>query len=101
MDGKNIATLDLTRTSILTMERMIARPIALAHVQSPDHLVSRAILSHYLSTVAFIVKQSHIDARYIARFNAFTSHTARLDPANFVRILFQMRLFRQQFTIHI
>ena len=78
----------LTRTSIRTMERMIARPIALAHVQSSDHLVSRAILSHYLSTVAFIVQQSHIDARYIARFNAFTSHNARLDRANFVRILF-------------
>ena len=78
----------LNRTSIRTMERMIARPIALTHVQSSDHLVSRAILSHYLSKVPFIVQESHIDARYIARFNAFTSHNARLDRANFVRILF-------------
>lgn len=78
----------LTRTSIRIMERMIACPIALAHVQSSDPLVSRAILSHYLSTVAFIVQQSHIDTRYIARFNALGSHKARLDRAIFVRILF-------------
>lgn len=91
----------LTCTSNRTMERMIARPIVLAHVQLSDHLVSRAILSHYLSAVAFIEQQSHIDARYIAIFNAVTSYNARSDRANFVRILFQMPLFRQQFTIHI
>lgn len=78
----------LTRTIIRTMERIIARPITLAHVQSSDHLVSRAFLSYYLSTVAFIVQESHTDARYIARFNAFTSYNARLDRAKFVRILF-------------
>lgn len=67
----------LTRTRICTMEvqRMIALPIALAHVQSSDHLVSRAILSHYPSTAPFTGDQSHLDARYILRFNAFTSFT--------------------------
>lgn len=93
----------LTCKSNRTMERMFARPIVLAHVQLSDHLVSRAILhvSHYLSAVAFIEQQSHIDARYIAIFNAVTSYNARSDRANFVRILFQMPLFRQQFTIHL
>ena len=54
-----------------------ARPIAMAHVQSYDHLITRAILSHYLATLAFIVQQSHINARPIARFNAFTSQNGR------------------------
>lgn len=40
-----------------------ARPIALADVQSSDHLVIRAALSHNLTTVAFIVQQSHTNAR--------------------------------------
>lgn len=75
-------------TIIRTMEHIIARPITLAHVQSSDHLVFCAFLSYNLSTVAFIVQQSHTNARYIAKFNAFTSHNARLDRAKFVRILF-------------
>ena len=54
-----------------------ARPIAMAHVQSYDHLITRAILSHYLATLAFIVQQSHINARPIARFNAFASQNGR------------------------
>ena len=50
----------------------------MAHVQSYDHLITRAILSHYLATLAFIVQQSHINARPIARFNAFASQNGRL-----------------------
>ena len=49
----------------------------MAHVQSYDHLITRAILSHYLATLAFIVQQSHINARPIARFNAFASQNSR------------------------
>lgn len=41
----------LTRTSIRTS-------IALVHVQSSDHLITRAIQSHCLATLAFIVQQS-------------------------------------------
>lgn len=53
-----------------------ARPIALAHVPS-DHLITRAILSHYRTTLTFILLQSHLDARYIAKFNAFASYNGR------------------------
>ena len=49
----------------------------MAHVQSYNHLITRAILSHYLATLAFIVQQSHINARPIARFNAFASQNGR------------------------
>ena len=54
-----------------------ARPIAMAHVQSYDHLITRAILSHCLATLVFIVQQSHINARPIARYNAFASQNGR------------------------
>ena len=54
-----------------------ARPIAMAHIQSCDHMTTRAILSHYLATLAFIVQRSHINARPIARFNAFASQNGR------------------------
>lgn len=37
--------------SIRAMERMTTRPNALAHVQSFDHLITRAILLHYLTTL--------------------------------------------------
>ena len=63
--------------SFLTCSSPCARPIAMAHVQSYDHLITRAILSHYLATLAFIVQQSHINARPIARFNAFASQNGR------------------------
>lgn len=54
-----------------------ARPIALAHVQSSDHLVFLVILLLYLTTFAFIAQQSYIVVRYITRFNAFSSHNGR------------------------
>ena len=54
-----------------------ARPIAMAHIQSYDHLITRAILSHYFATLSLIVQQSHINARPIARFNAFASQNGR------------------------
>lgn len=63
----------LTCTSIRTIGRMIGS-IALAHVKSSNHLVSRAMLSHYLTTLLFIVLESLIDAGYFARF---TSHNGR------------------------
>lgn len=58
-------------------------PIALVHVQSSDHLVFHAILSHYLTTPAFIVQHLHIDTKYIARFNAFTMHNGRSKMCKF------------------
>ena len=73
----------------------------MAHVQSYDQLITRAILSHYLATLAFIVQQSHINARPIARLMRLHRKTVALDRATVVRLLFHMRLFRQQFTIQI
>ena len=75
------------------------RAITSTHVQSSDHLINCAILLHYFTTLAFIVQQSYIDARYITRFNVFALHNGRLDRANFVRIFFHMQLFWHQFTI--
>lgn len=37
-----------------------SRPIALARVQSFDHLITRATVSHYLTTLASILQQSYI-----------------------------------------
>lgn len=79
----------------------VVRPMALPHVQSSDHLVFHAILSHYLTTLAFIVQHLHIDARYIARFNAFISHNGRSESFEFHRVLFHMRLVWQQFANYI
>ena len=76
------------------------RAIALTHVQSSDHLINCAILLHYFTTLAFIVQQAYIDARYIARFNAFALHNGRFRSCEFhTNIFFHMRLFRQEFTI--
>lgn len=47
-----------------------ARPITLAHV-------------HYLTTLAFTVQQSHIDARLIAKLSALTSHNSRSESCEF------------------
>lgn len=60
-----------------------ARPIALVHVQSSDYLVTRAILLHYHTALAFIVHQLHINARFIARFTAFTSQNGRFESCEF------------------
>lgn len=86
----------LTRTSIRTMERMIARA---PHVQSSDHLITRAILSHYLTTLAFVLQHSHTGV--ILDITRLHRTMVALHRANFERILFHMRLFRQQFTIHV
>lgn len=64
------------------------RPIALTPVQSSDHLITRDILSHYLTALAFTVQQSHIDTRYIARFNAFASHNVSFGACVFRRNTF-------------
>lgn len=48
-----------------------AGSIACLYLQSSDRLIIRNILLHYFITLAFIVQQLHIEARYIARFNAF------------------------------
>lgn len=82
--------LPLIHTSLRTMERMAARPIALTHVQSSDHLISRAILLHFLTNLAFIVQHSHTDTIYIARFNAIASHKRRFKPLS--------RLAQEHFT---
>lgn len=42
-----------------------------------------AILSDYLTTLAFIVLYSHIDARYIVRFKAFVSHNVCFRSSQF------------------
>ena len=70
-----------------------ARPIAIAHVQSYDHLITRAILSHYLATLAFIVQQSHINARPIARFNAFASQYGRFRSCDRCATTFSYAIF--------
>lgn len=41
----------MIRMSIRAMERMTTRLNALAHVQSFDHLITRAILLHYFTTI--------------------------------------------------
>ena len=72
-----------------TQDRKSApRAIALTHVQSSDHLINCAILSHYFTTLAFVVQQSCIDARYIARFNAFALHNGRFRSCEFRRNIF-------------
>lgn len=78
-----------------------ARPIALVHVQSSDYLVIRAILLHYHTALAFIVHQSHINERFIARFTAFTSQNGALNRASFVWVLFHLQIPCEQFTTHI
>lgn len=48
----------------------------------PTRGISRnpiALSFNSLSTVALILQQSHIDARYIARFNLLTSHNASVE----------------------
>lgn len=47
------------------------------HLQSSNHLITCTTLSHYIPILAYIVQQLYIDARYIARFNAFASHNCR------------------------
>lgn len=48
-----------------------AGSIACVYLQSSDRLIIRNILLHYFITLAFTVQQLHIEARYIAKFNAF------------------------------
>lgn len=68
----------LTRTNICTMDRRSTEcQILPANVQLSIHLITHAILSLYITTLAFTVQQSHMDARYIAKFNAFRSHSGR------------------------
>lgn len=49
-------------------------------VRSPNH---SAILSHHLTTLAFIVLHLHIDTIYIVRFKAFASHIVRFRSCQF------------------
>lgn len=67
------------------------RPMGLAPVHSSDHLITRAILSHNLTTIAFSVQELHIDARY-TRFNTFASYYSRSKSNEHSRILFHMWL---------
>lgn len=64
------------------------RPYQSVHTLSSDHLITRASLSHYHFTVAFIIKQSHVDLRFIARFNHLYNIIVALDRVNFVRSFF-------------
>lgn len=71
-----------------------ARPLAVVHIQSFDHLVFRAILSHYLTILAFIVKKkSHIDVRYISKFTAFISHNGCSESCGFRTGTFPLAIF--------
>lgn len=70
--------------------------IVLSQVQSSNH---RAILSHYLTPLAFTVQQSYTK-RYIASFIAFNRTTVALNRTSFVRVLFHMQFFWHQFTDH-
>lgn len=71
------------------------RPIALVHFQSSDPVITLEILFHYLTTLAFIVQNISQDLICLHRTRD------ALDRANFVRILFHIRLFWQKFTIQI
>lgn len=62
--------------------------IALVHVQSSNHMC----YPHYLTTLAFILQQSHIEARYALHNDHFISSKFRMNT-------FQMWLFLQQFTV--
>lgn len=62
----------------------------MAHVHSSGHLVFRAILSHYPTTLTFNV-QSHIDAIFLARAMHLHCTTIVLNRASFVRVFFHMR----------
>lgn len=64
------------------------RPYQSVHTLSSDHLITRATLSHYYLTVAFIIKQSHVDLRFIARFNHLYHIIVVLDRVNFIRSFF-------------
>lgn len=48
----------------------------------------RAIPSNYLTTPAFNVQQSHIESKYIERYNAFTSHNNRSETCVFRKSIF-------------
>lgn len=89
------------------MERMIARTLHIqlhrrthSIVQSPDYL--RNTIALYLTTLAFIVQQLHVQMQDISHDLIYLHHTMiTLHRANIVRILLHIRLFRHQFTIQI
>lgn len=82
----------MIRMSIRAMERMTTRPNALAHVQSFDHLITRAILLHYLTTLLLYNSRIKTQDLLIAEWSLWIVQI-------FVQRLFHMGLFRQQFTI--
>lgn len=82
---------------IRAVKRMIgrlSRSIALTLVQFSDHLVLCAFLSYYFKTLGFIVQKWHKDASS-QNSNRLHRTTVALNRANFVRVLFHMRIFWQ------
>lgn len=92
----------MSRTSIRTRKRLTGRTSYRIYARSIVLSSGRrAIPSHYLITLAFIVQKSYIDAKYIARFNVFTLHNSRFESGELSTSTFYMQLFLQQFTNHI
>lgn len=67
---------------------MTAGPIAMAHVQSSHHCIKRAIMSHYLTRLAIIIQQSHIDRDISQNLLRLDRTTITLVHASFVQLLF-------------
>lgn len=57
-------------------------------------------LSHYVTTLAFAIQQSHIYEKYIAIFNAYTPNNGFSESCEFRTSAFCMQLFWQLFTHH-
>lgn len=83
--------LPLTRKNIRTTERMIARA---PHVQAHRRTFNRPITwSLARPCCIFILQQSHIDAKYIAGFNAFASHNICFRSCEFSTNTFSYAIF--------
>lgn len=80
---------------------MTAGPIAMAHVQSSHHCIKRAIMSNYLTTLAIIIQQYHIDRDISQNILRLDRTTIALVHASFVQLLwfFLHVIFWQQFRV--
>lgn len=66
---------------------MTAGTIAMAHAQSSHHCIKRAIMSNYLTTLAIIIQQYHIDRDISQNVLRLDRTTIALVHASFVQLL--------------
>lgn len=71
----------LTRRCCLTVKRMIGR--LSCNLFGAGSIVRKSWISCDPTALAFIVQQSHIHARYLKRFNLFTSCNGRSESCEF------------------